>query len=74
MRRLQGVLPKDTAAGEFDLYVMLAARYRWTPEQVNALDPHFLDELLAYHAAEARWEEEQRKEAERKARQARAGR
>lgn len=52
----------------------MATRYRWTPEQVNALDPQFLDELLAYQAAEGRWDEEQRKEAERKARQARAGR
>lgn len=53
---------------------MMAAHYRWTPEQVNALDPHFLDELLAYLTAEARWDEEQRKEAERKERQGRTGR
>lgn len=46
----------------------MAKRFHWTPEQVNALDPHFLDELLAYQAAEARWDEEQNKEAERKAR------
>lgn len=71
---MRGVLPKDTAAGEYDLYVMMAARHRWTPEQVNDLDPTFLEELLAYHAAEARHDEEQKKEAERKARQARAGR
>lgn len=67
MRKLQGV-GGDTAAGEYDLYVMMARSYRWTPEQVNALDPHFLDELLAYQAAEARWDEEQRKETERRAR------
>jgi hypothetical protein len=48
---------------------MLIARYQWTPREVNDLDPHFLDELLAYQAAEARWEEQQRKDAERKARQ-----
>ena len=48
---------------------MLATRYQWTPEEVNALDPHFLNELLAYQAAEARWDEQQRKDAERKARQ-----
>jgi len=55
---LQGLLPAGTASGEFDLYVLMATRYRWTPEQVNALTPDFLEELLAYQAAEARWEEE----------------
>ena len=49
-------------------------RFKWTPEQVNALDPHFLEELLAFQGAEARYEEEQQKEAERKRRQAEAGR
>lgn len=50
----------------------MATRYRWTPEQVNDLNPDFLQELLAYQAAEARWEEEREKEAKRKAQQAQA--
>ena len=53
---------------------MFAVRFSWTPEQVNALDPHFLDELLAFQSAEAWWEDEQRKEAERKRKQAEARR
>ena len=74
LQRLRGILPKDTAAGEYDLHVLLAIRFKWTPEQVNAPDPHFLEELLAFQGAEGRYEEEQRKEAERKRRQAEAGR
>lgn len=50
---------------------MMATRYRWTPEQVNALDPHFLEELMAYQAAEARHEEKERKDAERKSKSGR---
>ena len=73
LRRLQGVLPGDTSAGEFDLYVQMAMRFKWTPEQVNALDPQYLEELLAYLAANARHAEKERKDAEAKARQARAG-
>lgn len=67
LRRLQGVLAGDTNAGEFDLYVQMAMRFKWTPEQVNDLDPHYLQELLAYLAAEARHTEKERKDAEAKA-------
>ena len=62
------------ASGEYDLYVLFATRYRWTPEQVNALDPHYIEELLAYQAAEARYDEQRQKEAEQKARAGRGGR
>ncbi len=65
--RLQGVKGQAGASGEFDLYVVLATRYQWTPEEVNNLDPHFLDELLAFQKAEERHNEKQRKEAEAKA-------
>lgn len=61
---------QDADSGEFDLYVILATRYRWTPEQVNALDPHFIDELLAYMAAEARHQEKEAKDAKAKAKSA----
>jgi hypothetical protein len=30
----------------------MADRYQWTPEQVNALDPAFVDELSARLVAE----------------------
>jgi hypothetical protein len=68
------VAAKDMASGEYDLYVLFATRYRWTPEQVNALDPHYIEELLAYQAAEARYDEQKQKEAEQKARAGRGGR
>lgn len=59
-------VPGVGEAGEFDLYVLFAIRFKWTPEQVNALTPEFIDELLAYQAAEAKHEEKLRKDAERK--------
>jgi hypothetical protein len=31
----------------------LAVRFQWTPEQVGALDPDFLIELIAYLDAES---------------------
>lgn len=61
---MQGVKGQTAASGEFDLYVAMATRYRWTPEDVNALDPHFLDELLAFQRAEERHNEKARKDAE----------
>ncbi len=67
-------MPGVGAAGEFDLYVLFAIRFKWTPEEVNALPPEFIDELLAYQAAEVWHAEQQEKEAERKRKQAAAGR
>lgn len=67
-------MPGVGAAGEFDLYVLFAIRFKWTPEEVNALTPEFIDELLAYQAAEVWHAEQQEKEAERKRKQAAAGR
>lgn len=31
----------------------MAVRHNWLPEQVYRLDPHFVEELAAYHRAEA---------------------
>ena len=45
----------------------MAMRFKWTPEQVNALDPQYLEELLAFLAADARHTEKERKDAEAKA-------
>jgi hypothetical protein len=67
-------VPGVGAAGDFDLYVLFAMRFKWTPEEVNALEPEFIDELLAYQAAEAWVQEQKAKEAERKRKQAEAGR
>ena len=67
-------MPGVGAAGEFDLYVLFAMRFKWTPEEVNALTPEFIDELLAYQAAEVWHAEQQETEAERKRKQAAAGR
>ena len=67
-------MPGVGAAGEFDLYVLFAMRFKWTPEEVNALTPEFIDELLADQAAEVWHAEQQEKEAERKRKQAAAGR
>lgn len=30
----------------------MADRYQWTPDEVNALDPHFVEELSARLVAE----------------------
>ncbi len=38
---------------EWDIYVNLAYRFNWTPEQVDALDPDFLDSLSARSEAES---------------------
>lgn len=66
-------VPGVGECGEFDLYVLFAVRFNWTPQEVNALTPEFIDELLAYQAAEAKHEEKLRKDAERKSK-AKAGR
>lgn len=68
LRHFQKLLSHDQPRGEFDLYVQFAVRFRWTPQQVNALDPNFLEELIAYLNAENRFQEAERREAERKAR------
>ena len=57
-------------AGPFDLYVSLAVRYQWTPDQVDALDPDFIEQLLAYQEAEAEETKRQQARADRNARPA----
>ncbi|MBE2197531.1 MAG: hypothetical protein IAE79_02900 [Anaerolinea sp.] len=44
----------DRAAGEYDLFVTLAARFHWTPEQIMEMSPDYLDELSCYLKAEFR--------------------
>jgi hypothetical protein len=36
----------------WDVYVMLADSYHWTPQEVDAMDPDFIDELLAFRSAQ----------------------
>lgn len=35
------------------MFVTLAVRFNWTPEQVLGFDPHFLDELMSFLSAES---------------------
>ena len=49
------------------MYVALAERHGWTPEQINRMDPDYIDELLVRLKAlgdvqEAEAEERRRKE------------
>jgi len=36
----------------FDFEISLAVRFHWTPEQVGALDPDYVEELRAYLLAD----------------------
>lgn len=36
------------------MFIALAARFYWTPEQILEMTPDFLDELTCYLNAEAR--------------------
>jgi len=56
--------------GRWDPYIVLAERYQWTPAEVQALDPDYLEELMARLAAEADHEEAERQTRERQERQA----
>jgi uncharacterized small protein (DUF1192 family) len=53
---------------------MLAERYHWTPQQVDALDPDFVTELSARINAGARQQEIQRKRQEQEDRRKGKGR
>ena len=54
------------ACGEYDLYVIFAKRLGWTPETVNDLDPHFVDELMQFWQAESDKADKDRKDSEAK--------
>ena len=41
------------AVGQWDIYIAVAERYHWTPEEFGRLDPDFLEELSAYWSAQA---------------------
>ena len=54
-----GSRPNNEPVGDYDLFVTLAERYHWTPEQICRMDPDFLEEVTARIRAEA--EAEKRK-------------
>ena len=37
--------------GDYPMEVILADDYHWTPRQIAELDPHYVDELMAYRGA-----------------------
>lgn len=49
------------AISRWDTYVVLANRYNWTPEQVDALDPDFYEQIMAFLRAEGVVEAAKRK-------------
>lgn len=44
---------------------MFANRLNWTPDQVDAQDPEFIDQMTAYFAAQAAHDDEQAKKAKK---------
>ena len=66
MAAYNGKLGMAEAVGEFDLYLLLADRYGWRPEEVDRMDSDFIDELRSKIRAEGIVSEERRKAAERK--------
>ena len=52
------------ACGEYDLYVQLATLYNWSPDIVDRLDPHFVEELQARLRAQHKIDEIERKKQE----------
>lgn len=53
--------------GYYDLEVMLAERYHWTPEQIDELDEEYLVQLLARIRAQGQYEKRQSSKRERDA-------
>jgi hypothetical protein len=45
---------------------MLTERYHWTPEQIDALDPCYVDELFAFITASSAVERKHRPRPKRK--------
>lgn len=54
-------------AGHYDLFVDLAVRFNWTPEQIFKMDVLFVDELVMRLEAEAEHEAEKERLAKAKA-------
>lgn len=65
-RRFDGKLKQP--AGDWDWYIILADRFGWTPQEVDALDPDFIDELDSWMAADGDYAKVLKKRAEAEAR------
>lgn len=52
--------------GLYDTYIMFAERYAWTPDEVDALEPDYHTELIAFIQADAYVKEKQAKEQARR--------
>jgi len=60
--------------GQYDVLIVLARRYNWTPAQVAEMDPDYLEELLTMIRAEDEHEKtRQEREKRRAQRQTRRG-
>ena len=60
--------------GQYDVLIVLARKYNWTPAQVAEMDPDYLEELLTMIRAEDDHERVRQEREKRKAeRQARRG-
>lgn len=56
--------------GQFDVLIVLARRYNWTPVQVAEMDPDYLEELLTVIRAEDDHEKIRREREKRKSERA----
>ena len=66
LKAIKGGSPND-GIGQYDLLVTLAVKLQWTPAQIAEMDPHYLDELMAYFSAESQHAVDERKRQEREA-------
>lgn len=53
---MAGHLHPRHSVGWWDLQVSLAMAHNWTPQQINQLDPEYVEELFRRHAAESRYQ------------------
>lgn len=53
-----GGRPGSRPAGEYDLFVLLAVNFGWSPEQVLDMPVDFIEELLVFLSARERMKKE----------------
>lgn len=63
--RLKGHLHPSESCGHYDLYVAMLVTYGLTPDEVDALDLRFIEELSARSDAVAKLEKELEKKRKR---------
>ena len=61
----EGNHPAGEPVGEHDVYVSLAERYQWTPDQINDMDPDYIEDLLSRIRADGDVQREKEAQAER---------